>query len=127
MIAFRQRLEQVQFGCIIPQLCTPIFEKAVSALVMRGDLAAPDFEANPGDYLAAEHYPPPAPWIDPLKDVAAIQAAIDAGLTSRRKAVAERGYSVEDLDAEIAADRDREAALNLTFGVAPNGNSNPAT
>lgn len=38
---------------------------------------------------------------------------------SRRQAVAERGYSVETLDAEIAADREREARLGLTF-TAPN-------
>ncbi|MDT8858022.1 hypothetical protein RNZ50_23920 [Paracoccaceae bacterium Fryx2] len=29
---------------------------------------------------------------------------IEAGLTSRRKAVAERGWILEDLDEEIAAD-----------------------
>ncbi len=43
-------------------------------------------------------------------------AEIAAGLTSRAKAVAERGWSVADLDREIAADRAREAALGLAFG-----------
>jgi capsid protein len=42
--------------------------------------------------------------VDPLKDTQATVAELEAGLTSRRKAVAERGWALEDLDSEIAAD-----------------------
>lgn len=118
MVAFRQKLEQVQFSTIIPQLCCPVWERAVSALILRGDLPAADFEAAAPLWLAAEHFPPPMPWIDPAKDVAAIRDALDAGLMSRRQAVAERGYDVETLDAEISADRGRESRLHLTFNRA---------
>ncbi|PJB31523.1 MAG: hypothetical protein CO109_09530 [Deltaproteobacteria bacterium CG_4_9_14_3_um_filter_65_9] len=55
------------------------------------------------------------PWIDPAKDVAAIRDALEAGLMSRRQAVAERGFNIETLDAEIAADRERETRLQLNF------------
>lgn len=116
MIAFRQRLEQVQFGTIIPQMADPIFSRAVATLAFIGDLDARDFGP---DYLAAEHYPPAVPWLDPAKDMAAAREALDAGLMSRRQAVAERGYNIEALDAEIAADRAREAALGLNFTAAP--------
>ncbi|MBN2629729.1 MAG: phage portal protein [Rhodobacteraceae bacterium] len=115
MVAFRQKLEGIQFATIIPQLCGPIWERAVSALILRGDLPAADFEAAAPLWLAAEHYPPPMPWIDPAKDVAAIRDALEAGLMSRRQAVAERGFDIETLDAEIAADREREARLQLNF------------
>lgn len=115
MVAFRQKLEQIQHGTIIPQMCAPIYERAVSMLILRGDLPAPDFEAAAPLWLAAEHFPPPMPWTDPAKDVAAIQSALESGLMSRRQAVAERGYDVETLDAEIAADRAREARLQLTL------------
>ncbi|SLN35643.1 Phage portal protein, lambda family [Aquimixticola soesokkakensis] len=115
MVAFRQKLEQIQFGTVIPQMCAPIWERAVSALILRGDLAATDFEAAAPLWLAAEHYPPPMPWIDPAKDVAAIRDALEGGLMSRRQAVAERGYDVETLDSEIAADREREARLGINF------------
>lgn len=115
MVAFRQKLEGIQFGTIIPQLCGPIWERAVSALILRGDLPAADFEAAAPLWLAAEHYPPPMPWIDPAKDVAAIRDALEAGLMSRRQAVAERGFDIETLDAEIAADRGRETRLQLNF------------
>jgi capsid protein len=40
---------------------------------------------------------------------------IDAGLKSRTQAIAERGYDAEQVDAEIAADKAREAALGLGF------------
>ena len=115
LVAFRQRLEQVQFGTVIPQMCAPIWERAVSALILRGDLPAADFEAAAPLWLAAEHYPAPMPWIDPAKDVAAIRDALDGGLMSRRQAVAERGYDVETLDSEIAADRERETRLGINF------------
>ena len=115
MVAFRQKVEQIQFGTIIPQLCGPIWERAVSALILRGDLPAADFEAAAALWLGAEHYPPPMPWIDPAKDVAAIRDALEAGLMSRRQAVAERGFDIETLDAEIAADRERETRLQLNF------------
>lgn len=115
MVAFRQKLEGIQFGTIIPQLCGPVWERAVSALILRGDLPAADFEAAAPLWLAAEHYPPPMPWIDPAKDVAAIRDALEAGLMSRRQAVAERGFDIETLDAEIAADRERETRLQLNF------------
>ena len=114
LVAFRQRLEQVQFQTLVPQMCAPIFARAVAAMVLRGDLAADGFEAAPDLFTGAEFYPPPMPWIDPQKDVAAIREAIDARLMSRRQAVALAGYNVETLDAEIAADRQREAALGLT-------------
>ena len=62
--------------------------------------------------------PPRNDWVDPQKDVAAEVAAINAGLMSRRQAVAARGYDLEALDAEIAADNARAASLGLNFSRA---------
>jgi capsid protein len=63
--------------------------------------------------------PPRNDWVDPAKDVAAEVAAINAGLMSRRQAVAARGYDLEQLDAEIAADNERAASLGLSFNTSP--------
>ena len=41
--------------------------------------------------------------------------AIDAGLKSRTQAISERGYDAENIDAEIAADKERADALGLCF------------
>lgn len=51
---------------------------------------------------------------------------ISAGLTSRRRAVAAQGYSVDELDAEIVSDREREKALGLSFGETREATNAPA-
>lgn len=104
LLPFRQRVEQIQYGILVPQLLRPIWRQVTTWTLLSGDLAAPDFEANPRDYLACEWLPPAFMQVDPMKQVQADVAEMNAGLTSRRKLVAARGWAVEDLDAEIAAD-----------------------
>ena len=108
-----------QYGTLAPQLLKPVFQRAITSLILTGKLEAPDFEASPRDWLGAEFIMPAQPWIDPAKDAKAASDMIAAGLKSRRQAVAELGWSVEALDAEIAADRAREAALGLAFPHIP--------
>lgn len=115
LVAFNRRLEAIQFGTLIPLFLRPVWERFIVAAVLSGAIEAPDFEAHLSDYMAVEFYPPPQQWVDPLKDAEAEAAAIAAGLKSRRQAVAEQGYDVEVLDAEIAADRAREKSLGLAF------------
>ena len=52
-----------------------------------------------------------------MKDARAEIEQIEAGLKSRSQAIAERGFDAEQVDAEIAADKEREKTLGLTFGV----------
>lgn len=104
LLPFRQRVEQIQYGTLVPQLLRPIWRRVVTFGVLSGELAAPDFESNARAYLACEWLPPKPMQVDPLKDVQATVAELEAGLTSRSKAVAERGWAREDLDSEIAAD-----------------------
>ena len=104
LLPFRQRVEQIQYGILVPQLLRPIWRQVTTWTVLAGQMDAPDFEANPRDYLACEWLPPAFMQVDPMKQVQADLAEMNAGLTSRRKLVAARGWAVEDLDAEIAAD-----------------------
>ncbi|HMQ91514.1 MAG TPA: phage portal protein [Amaricoccus sp.] len=97
LIPFYRRVEATQYNAIVPQLLTPLWRRVV------GDV--------PVQWL-----PPKPVQVDPAKDVQATVAEISAGLTSRAKAVAERGWSVAELDREIADDRAREASLGLAFG-----------
>jgi lambda family phage portal protein len=103
LISFRQYIERIQYQILIPQMLDRIWNRVM-------------FAEND---LTVEHYTPALPWVDPLKDVEAVAAEIDAGLISRRQAVARRGYDIEELDDEIAADRDREKILGLSFEVQP--------
>jgi lambda family phage portal protein len=105
LLPFRQRMEQVQYTVLVPQFLAPVWRAVILHGVLSGDLDAPDFEANPEFYLQADWLPPKPLQVDPLKDVNATVAEIEAGLTSRRKAVAERGWNLDDLDAEIEAEK----------------------
>lgn len=103
LLPFRQRVEQIQYGVLVPQFLKSVWEAVVEHAVLSGEVTAPDYESAPRAYRAA--WLPPKPMqVDPYKDTQATVAELEAGLTSRRKAVAERGWALEDLDAEIAAD-----------------------
>lgn len=115
LVEFRRRVEALQHNVIVFQFCRPIWRRFVTAAVLSGALDAPGFERDPEPYLAARWITPRMDWVDPQKDVRAEVEAINAGLMSRRQAVAGRGYDLETLDSEIAADNARAATLGLTF------------
>lgn len=119
LVQFRRRVEALQYGVIVHQFCRPIWERFVTMAVLSGQIEAPDFEANMADFLSCEWYPPAQQWVDPLKDQQAEALAVASGFKSRRQVVAAQGYDIEQLDAEIASDNAREAALGLQFTVPP--------
>lgn len=104
LLPFRQRVEQVQYTVLVPQFLAPVWRAVILHGILSGEISAPDFETNPDAYLRPDFLPPRPLQVDPVKDVAATKAELELGLTSRRKAVAERGWILEDLDAEIAAE-----------------------
>ena len=104
LLPFRQRVEQIQYGTLAPQLLTPIWREVITWEVLSGATEAPDFEANTRAYLRCEWLPPAFLQVDPMKQVQADKAELEAGLTSRKKLVAARGWNLADLDAERAAD-----------------------
>ena len=110
LLPFRARVEQVQYGVLVPQLLNPVWRRVLFVDSLTGATGEPS---------RVEWLPPRWAQVDPLKDTEATVAEINAGLTSRKKAVAERGWNIEDLDAEIAADRQREIGLGLSFDLQP--------
>lgn len=116
-IEFRRRCEALQHGMLAFQLLRPVWRRWVTLEALSGRLGQNDFTRNPAPWLAATFTPPRSEWVDPAKDVAAEIAAIDAKLMSRRQAVAARGYDIEALDREIAADRAREESLGLAAPI----------
>lgn len=110
LLSFRAKVEQLQFHTLVPQVLTPVFRRVIRHEYLAGRLG--------GDLAAAyavEWLPPRPMQVDPEKDTAALAAQIELGLTSRRQAVASLGFNIDQLDAEIAADRQREVAFNLDF------------
>lgn len=113
LVDFRRRAEAIQHNVLVFRMLRPIWRAFVTAEILSGRIAAQGFESDPESYLGARWITPRQEWVDPAKDVDAEIAAIGAGLMSRRQAVEARGISVEELDAERAADATREAALGI--------------
>ena len=55
-------------------------------------------------------------WVDPMKDLQANIAAVEAGLKSRRTIIAEGGGDVEDVFDQIALDNTLADEKGLKFG-----------
>ena len=115
LIEFRRRVSAWQHSVMVYQLCRPIYARWMDAAILSGGLTLADYEANRVRLLTADWLPTKWDWVDPLKDANAEIAQIEAGLKSRTQAIAERGYDAEQVDREIAAERERERLLGLDF------------
>lgn len=124
MVQFRQKIEAYQYLSMVPMVLDPVWRRVITDGVLSGQLDVPGFEDDPEAFLSVEWIAPKAVWIDPQKDAAATREMLDMGIMSRRQAVAEQGYSIEELDAEIAADRTRESELGLSFSTNGGGDEN---
>jgi lambda family phage portal protein len=102
LLPVRARCEQIQYHTLAPQFLNPIWREVMSWAALAGDLEG--FEEALSDF-GAEWLPPAWQQVDPAKQVTADIAELEAGLTSRRKLVAQRGWILEDLDSEIAAEK----------------------
>lgn len=111
LLPFRAKVEQFVYHTLIPQFLDPVFRRVVAHEYLADRLDVPDLAPA----LKAEWLTPRPMQVDPAKDLAALKDMLAAGLTSRRQAVASLGWNVDQLDREIAADRDRETDLGLRF------------
>ncbi len=118
LLEFRRRIEAYQHAVMVWQFCRQVWARFLDTAVMAGSIDLAGYEKHRRDYLACSWLPPKWDWVDPLKDARAEIDQIDAGLKSRTQALAERGFDAEQVDAEIAADREREKSLGLVFSSA---------
>jgi capsid protein len=126
LLEFRRRIEAYQHAVIVWLLGRRVWARWMDTAVLADALDLPDYDQRRREYLACDWLPPKWDWIDPLKDARAEIEQIEAGLKSRAQALAERGYDAEQVDAEIAADKERERRLGLSFGRAPHTSLDPA-
>lgn len=102
LLPFRQRVEQIQYHVLVPQLLGPIWREVIRWAAAAGEL--PGYEDDPRRFLAVEWLPPAPMHVDPAKQAEADEIELRNGLTSRAKLVAARGWALADLDSEIALD-----------------------
>jgi lambda family phage portal protein len=115
LLEFRRRVESLQFHSLVFQFCRRVWRRWVTLEALAGRIDPDAFAANPEAYLSCRWLTPKEAWLDPKADAIAEAQAIASGLLSRRAAVASRGLDIEELDREIAADRERERSLGLDF------------
>lgn len=113
LIAIRRQWKQFQQSVIVHQFCRPVWRAWLDAAALAGVIDARDYLKNPEEYLNVEWLPEPWDWIDPVKDATSIRMKIESALTSREKEVARLGNDVEEVDAEIKRDHDREHLLGI--------------
>lgn len=121
LVEWRRRIEMLQHNVIVFQALRPIWRRWVMIESLAGRI-----EGRFEDLLTVRWITPKQQWVDPGKDVQAEIDAINAGLMSRREAVAARGMDVGALDAEIAADKAREKQLGLAFTAPAKAGTSPA-
>jgi lambda family phage portal protein len=114
-LEFRRTIEGIQHHVMVFGFCRPVWNRFVRWQVLTGTVSAAAYLADAASFDGAKWLPPAWPWVDPQNEATAAEIALRNNLRSRSEIIAERGYDAEDVDAEIAADRARLAAL----GIAP--------
>lgn len=113
LLEFRRFAQTIQHQVIVFQLCRPAWRRFLLWQVLSGRVSATAFRTTEADFMAVKWLPPKWDWVDPLKDSQAAVLEINNRLTSRSQVVAEQGYDIEELDAEIAADQARMKRLGI--------------
>lgn len=111
LLEFKRNIEAVQWLLMIPRLCEPVLARWASLAVNLGLIAAAPKRER---WIA-----PSLEMLDAGAELRAKVGEIRNGLTSRSEAVAGRGWRVEDIDAEIAADNARADRLGLALDSDP--------
>jgi lambda family phage portal protein len=113
LIEFQRFIRSVQHHTIVHQFCRPVWARFLRHEVLSGNIPASAYQRDRLPLHAVKWLPPAMPWVDPEKDAKAAILEMEHHLRSRAEVVAERGYDVERLDREIAADAERMRRLGL--------------
>ncbi|MGY3082584.1 phage portal protein [Pseudomonas fragi] len=112
---FRRRLEQLQFGVYVHQLCRPVRAAWMDMAVLAGRLKLEDYAQRRREYLRTRWVPQGWAYIQPVQDIQARMMEVNAGFNSRSEMVLRSGYDAETVDAENAADQARAQKLGLNY------------
>ncbi|QEE08623.1 phage portal protein [Bartonella kosoyi] len=115
IIQFRRHVKQWREHIIAFQFNRIIWERFVEMAVLSGRIHLPGWEENPLPWLQCESFAPPLEMIDPNKDISAEKEEIRAGLKTRRMALAERGFDIDSIHAELEEEHTDARARGLSF------------
>lgn len=113
LVEFRRKVDVFRWTVLVPQFCRPLWDRFITLRVLRGEIPAGAFERDRRAWLACDWHPPAWEWVDPLKDIQAETAAVEAGFKSRSQVVAALGEDAERVDALRAEDEARAKRLGV--------------
>lgn len=119
LLEFRRWATTFQHELLVFQFCRRVVLTWLDRAVAMGVLDLPGYDEKPALYRRIVWLPPGWEWVDPEKDIRAVEMAVKAGLSTREEEIAKRGYHVEDIDEANARDtaRMRDLGLNYTTNV----------
>lgn len=120
MLELRRFITGIQHHVVVFQLCRPIWKRFIRYQVLIGTIPATAYAADRAIFDTAKWLPPAWREVDAQKSAKAAEIDLKNNLRSRSEIVAERGYDVEDVDVEIAADADRLNRMGFSSPKAEN-------
>ena len=115
-IRVAKNLEEIKFGVdqdeFIKKVKRFVWQKWFDQAVVSGILKIPDYASRKSYYTAINWQAPGWKYINPLQEINAVAAEINAGISTRTIAAAARGRDFAELQAQIAAER----AIEQQFG-----------
>lgn len=99
--------------------CQPIFELVLEEAYLNGQFHAKNFYQFQAEYCRAQWIGGGWGWVDPVKEIGAAIAAIDAGLSTYADELAGQGKDWEDVFEQLVQEKEYAKALGLIFR-APN-------
>lgn len=125
LIQLRRRIEALQYSVIAQLLCQPVWDAWLEQAVLAGKLDIPDYLEQYEEYEDVEWRTPKWEWVDPEKDAKALILLIDNMLTSRSAVIKDMGGEPEEVDEQIAADKEREKELGIAKAAPPTAGTAP--
>lgn len=112
---FRRLAEQRQWQIIIPQMCVPVMRWFAEAATLIGEISSDEFDMVRRAEWATHGWA----HIHPVQDPQGKALEVEKGFRSRSSVIGERGDDPDEVDAERAADKERELELGLAVVPPP--------
>ncbi len=113
LLETRRRIEPLQHGVIVYQLCRAVAARWLDVAVLAGTLKLKGYARDASTYQQIDWVTPPWDWVDPLKDIQAEVIAVNARFKPRSRVVQSYGWDPIENDNQIAADQKREKELDI--------------
>ena len=121
-IRVAKNLEEIKFGVdqeeFIKKVKKFVWERWFDTAVISGAIKISDYNTRRAEYRAINWQAPGWKYINPLQEINAVAAEINAGISTRTIAAAARGRDFAELQAQLKAERE----IEKQFGNEPDPN-----